>query len=59
MKKPTSKQLEKALRELNDAVNFGLFNALSRKEIDDQPAWKEIERKSNKAERLLKACKLQ
>jgi len=52
--KPKYSTLVAALKELNATINYGLFNALSAKEIADQPCYMAIRRASDKAERLLK-----
>ncbi len=44
----------KALRELNNSICYGLFNALSAKEINDQPCYVAILKASNHADKLLK-----
>lgn len=55
--KPKYSTLVKALKELNATINYGLFNALSAKEVSDQPCYVAIRKASDRAEKLLKRVK--
>lgn len=51
--KPKYSTLVRTLRELNDTIIYGLFSALSAKELSDQPCYVAIKRVSDRAEKLL------
>lgn len=52
--RPKYSTLVKALKKLNSAINFGFFNALSGKEIREQPCYMAIRKAGNRAEKLIK-----